>query len=73
LKGRNPIVAFAGGSGITPVLSIVKTALVTTAREIALVYANRGPAASSSPPRSNASARAPAAASRCIITLTRDR
>jgi ferredoxin-NADP reductase len=38
-----PIVAFAGGSGITPVLSIVKTALATTAREIALVYANRGP------------------------------
>ncbi|HME68280.1 MAG TPA: ferredoxin--NADP reductase [Myxococcota bacterium] len=36
-----PIVAFAGGSGITPVLSIIKTALVTTRREIALVYANR--------------------------------
>src|SRR4030095_6371557 len=39
-----PIVAFAGGSGITPVLSIIKTALATTAREIALVYANRSPA-----------------------------
>jgi ferredoxin-NADP reductase len=38
-----PIVAFAGGSGITPVLSIIKSALVTTGREIALVYANRGP------------------------------
>jgi 3-ketosteroid 9alpha-monooxygenase subunit B len=37
-----PIVAFAGGSGITPVLSIVKTALATTGREVALVYANRG-------------------------------
>jgi ferredoxin-NADP reductase len=36
-----PIVAFAGGSGITPILSIVKTALLTTTREIALVYANR--------------------------------
>jgi len=36
-----PIVAFAGGSGITPVLSILKSALATTAREIALVYANR--------------------------------
>jgi len=36
-----PIVAFAGGSGITPVLSIVKTALVATSREVALVYANR--------------------------------
>jgi len=40
---ETPIVAFAGGSGITPVLSIIKTALVSTAREIALVYANRGP------------------------------
>lgn len=39
---ETPIVAFAGGSGITPVLSIVKSALVNTAREIALVYANRG-------------------------------
>lgn len=36
-----PIVAFAGGSGITPVISIVKTALVTTGRPIRLVYANR--------------------------------
>jgi ferredoxin-NADP reductase len=36
-----PIVAFAGGSGITPILSIVKTALLTTAREISLVCANR--------------------------------
>jgi ferredoxin-NADP reductase len=39
---ETPIVAFAGGSGITPVLSIIKTALATTAREITLVYANRG-------------------------------
>jgi ferredoxin-NADP reductase len=39
---ETPIVAFAGGSGITPILSIIKTALATTAREIALVYANRG-------------------------------
>jgi 3-ketosteroid 9alpha-monooxygenase subunit B len=36
-----PIVAFAGGSGITPILSIVKSALATTKREIAIVYANR--------------------------------
>jgi ferredoxin-NADP reductase len=36
-----PIFAFAGGSGITPILSIVKTALATTRRELALVYANR--------------------------------
>ena len=39
---ESPIVAFAGGSGITPVVSIIKTALLTTAREITLVYANRG-------------------------------
>jgi ferredoxin-NADP reductase len=38
-----PIIAFAGGSGITPVLSIVKTALAATTREVALVYANRDP------------------------------
>lgn len=36
-----PVVAFAGGSGITPVISIVKTALATTSRPIVLVYANR--------------------------------
>jgi 3-ketosteroid 9alpha-monooxygenase subunit B len=36
-----PIVAFAGGSGITPVISIVKSALATTERPIVLVYANR--------------------------------
>ena len=36
-----PIVAFAGGSGITPVISIIKSALLTTGREILLVYANR--------------------------------
>src|SRR5262249_12444710 len=36
-----PIGRFAGGSGITPVLSIIKTALATTSREIALVYATR--------------------------------
>jgi ferredoxin-NADP reductase len=38
---ETPIVAFAGGSGITPVLSIIKAALATTVREVALVYANR--------------------------------
>lgn len=36
-----PIVAFAGGSGITPVLSVIKSALLTTQRPISLVYANR--------------------------------
>jgi ferredoxin-NADP reductase len=40
---ETPIVAFAGGSGITPILSIMKTALATTARQITLVYANRDP------------------------------
>jgi ferredoxin-NADP reductase len=36
-----PVVAFAGGSGITPVVSIVKSALASTEREILLVDANR--------------------------------
>ncbi|HEV2310810.1 MAG TPA: FAD-binding oxidoreductase, partial [Acidimicrobiia bacterium] len=35
-----PLVAFAGGSGITPVISIIKSALATTGRRIVLVYAN---------------------------------
>ena len=35
------VVAFSGGSGITPVLSIVKTALATTTRRVRLLYANR--------------------------------
>jgi ferredoxin-NADP reductase len=37
------LVAFAGGSGITPVISLIKTALATTGRRIHLVYANRTP------------------------------
>ncbi len=37
---EEPLVAFAGGSGITPVISIIKTALATTRRQIRLVYAN---------------------------------
>ena len=39
--GDGDLVAFAGGSGITPVFSIIKTALVTTARRVRLLYANR--------------------------------
>jgi 3-ketosteroid 9alpha-monooxygenase subunit B len=35
------IVAFAGGSGITPVYSLLKTALETTGRRVRLLYANR--------------------------------
>ena len=40
-ESEAPVVAFAGGSGITPVISIIKTALVDTMRDIVLVYANR--------------------------------
>jgi len=36
-----PLVLFAGGSGITPVISLIKTALVTGARSMVLLYANR--------------------------------
>jgi ferredoxin-NADP reductase len=36
-----PVVAFAAGSGITPIFSIIKSALATTDRSILLVYANR--------------------------------
>ncbi len=39
--GDGDVVAFAAGSGITPVLSIVKTALATTSRRVHLLYANR--------------------------------
>ena len=37
----SPIVAFAGGSGITPVFSLIKSALATTDRPVRLLYANR--------------------------------
>jgi ferredoxin-NADP reductase len=36
-----PLVTFAGGSGITPVISVVKSALATTDRRVRLLYANR--------------------------------
>jgi 3-ketosteroid 9alpha-monooxygenase subunit B len=36
-----PLVAFAGGSGITPVISVIKSALATTDRSVRLLYANR--------------------------------
>jgi 3-ketosteroid 9alpha-monooxygenase subunit B len=38
---ERPLVLFGGGSGITPVFSLLKTALATTARRARLVYANR--------------------------------
>jgi 3-ketosteroid 9alpha-monooxygenase subunit B len=42
LRARTtPIVAFAGGSGITPVISLIKSALATTGRRVRLLYANR--------------------------------
>jgi 3-ketosteroid 9alpha-monooxygenase subunit B len=40
-QAQGDLVAFAGGSGITPVFSILKTALATTSRGVRLLYANR--------------------------------
>lgn len=39
--GDAPLVLFAGGSGITPVVSILKAAMATTSRRATLLYANR--------------------------------
>jgi len=39
--GEADLVAYAAGSGITPVFSLVKTALATTQRRVRLLYANR--------------------------------
>jgi ferredoxin-NADP reductase len=39
--GAGDLVAFCGGSGITPVFSLLKTALATTGRRVRLYYANR--------------------------------
>ena len=36
-----PFVAFAGGSGVTPVMSLIKSALATTSRPVAVLCANR--------------------------------
>jgi 3-ketosteroid 9alpha-monooxygenase subunit B len=36
-----PLLFFAGGSGITPVISLIKCALETTERRMRLLYANR--------------------------------
>jgi 3-ketosteroid 9alpha-monooxygenase subunit B len=36
-----PLALFGGGSGITPLFSILKTALATSERRVRLVYANR--------------------------------
>lgn len=40
-RADRPILAFAGGSGITPIMSMVKTALATTGRSVRLLDANR--------------------------------
>jgi 3-ketosteroid 9alpha-monooxygenase subunit B len=39
--GDRDVVAFAAGSGITPVFSLAKAALATTSRRVRLLYANR--------------------------------
>ena len=38
-----PIVGFCGGSGITPVISLAKSALSSTGRSVRLLYASRAP------------------------------
>ncbi len=38
---ETPIVGFAAGSGITPVFSLLKSALITSGRPIRLLYANQ--------------------------------
>src|SRR6185369_3123165 len=40
-ENQKDLLLFAGGSGITPVISIVKTALAGGERKVRLVYANR--------------------------------
>jgi 3-ketosteroid 9alpha-monooxygenase subunit B len=40
-ESERPLLLFAGGSGITPVIALIKSALSTTARRIRLLYANR--------------------------------
>jgi ferredoxin-NADP reductase len=40
-EGDGDVVLFAGGSGVTPVLSIIKTVMATTDRGVRLLYANR--------------------------------
>jgi 3-ketosteroid 9alpha-monooxygenase subunit B len=39
--GTREMLLFSGGSGITPVISIVKSALATSQRRLRLIYANR--------------------------------
>lgn len=41
LRGDDDVVAFSAGSGITPVLSLIKTATAAASRPVRLLYANR--------------------------------
>ncbi len=40
-EADRPLLLFAGGSGITPVIALIKSALTRTSRTLKLVYANR--------------------------------
>ncbi|MFI1354634.1 2Fe-2S iron-sulfur cluster-binding protein [Streptomyces sp. NPDC020898] len=40
-EGTAPLVALCGGSGVTPILSLVKTALATTGRRVRVLAADR--------------------------------
>ncbi|MET0701151.1 MAG: ferredoxin--NADP reductase [Mycobacterium sp.] len=42
--GDRDLVAFAGGSGVTPIFSLIRSALAGSGRHVTLFYANRGPA-----------------------------
>ncbi|MEZ0338853.1 2Fe-2S iron-sulfur cluster-binding protein [Mycobacterium sp. pV006] len=42
VSASEPLVAFAGGSGITPIMSLVRTVLADSDRPVKLFYANRG-------------------------------
>ena len=39
--GDRPVVAYCGGSGVTPVMSITKSVLATSSRPVRVLYANR--------------------------------
>lgn len=40
-EGSGEVVAFGAGSGITPIFSIIRSALASTSRRVTLLYANR--------------------------------
>ncbi|MFW2387969.1 MAG: FAD-binding oxidoreductase [Polyangiales bacterium] len=40
-RSSSPLFLFAGGSGITPIISLLKSALATTRRSVTLLYANQ--------------------------------